>query len=403
MALDHRRVAGRGSVTAARQAHLAARGVRAAPRDLHPVAPAARVEALAGRRLHTQNFRRLVEPGGLVEGTGRLGDDGRAARRAVPLPAGVRDRAANIPASACEQDRRSRSYAPREQSSKETDASHASDHSLRRPADTGGAGRLQPVLDDIERLKRDRNAVVAAHNYMTPDDLPRRRRLRRRLPGPGPEAASTADAEVIVQAGVHFMAETAKILSPRQDRADPRPARRLLAGRRRSPAPTCGCSSSASRRAGGHLRQHHRRREGRDRHLLHLGQRRAGGRSRLGRRQGDPAPRPVPRPQRGAPDRRRIIAWKGRARCTSASPAPTSATLQRGRARTRQVLAHPECPPDVLAEADFAGSTAAMATWRGEAPARAGGAGHRVLDGRQRRAGRARAPSSCGPATCART
>jgi len=30
------------------------------------------VEALAGRRLHKQNFRRLVEKGGLVEGTGRL-------------------------------------------------------------------------------------------------------------------------------------------------------------------------------------------------------------------------------------------------------------------------------------------------------------------------------------------
>jgi hypothetical protein len=30
------------------------------------------VEALAGRRLHKQNFRRLVEDAGLVEGTGRL-------------------------------------------------------------------------------------------------------------------------------------------------------------------------------------------------------------------------------------------------------------------------------------------------------------------------------------------
>jgi hypothetical protein len=32
-------------------------------------------EALAGRRLHKQNFRRLVERGGLVEGTGRLHHD----------------------------------------------------------------------------------------------------------------------------------------------------------------------------------------------------------------------------------------------------------------------------------------------------------------------------------------
>ena len=28
---------------------------------------------------------------------------------------------------------------------------------------------LQPIIDDINRLKRERNAIVAAHNYMTPD------------------------------------------------------------------------------------------------------------------------------------------------------------------------------------------------------------------------------------------
>ena len=47
------------------------------------------VEALSGIRLHKQNFRRLVEDQGLVEGTGTgVAEDRRQARRTVPLPAG---------------------------------------------------------------------------------------------------------------------------------------------------------------------------------------------------------------------------------------------------------------------------------------------------------------------------
>jgi hypothetical protein len=42
------------------------------------------VEALAGRRLHKQNFRRLVEKGGLVEGTGRM-DPHTGGRPAEPF------------------------------------------------------------------------------------------------------------------------------------------------------------------------------------------------------------------------------------------------------------------------------------------------------------------------------
>ena len=70
-----------------------------------------------------------------------------------------------------------------------------------------------PLIDAINRLKAERNAVVLAHNYMTPEifhcvgdatgDSLKLARL-----------AAEADADVIVQAGVHFMAETAKILSP---------------------------------------------------------------------------------------------------------------------------------------------------------------------------------------------
>lgn len=72
---------------------------------------------------------------------------------------------------------------------------------------------LEPILDDIERLKRERNAVVAAHNYMTPDIFG----LAADLTGDSLALAAMAKetaAEVIVLAGVHFMAETAKIANP---------------------------------------------------------------------------------------------------------------------------------------------------------------------------------------------
>ncbi|MDJ0959154.1 MAG: quinolinate synthase NadA [Acidimicrobiia bacterium] len=72
---------------------------------------------------------------------------------------------------------------------------------------------LEPIIEEIERLKADRNAVVLAHNYMTPDIFHGVADLR----GDSLQLARMANetsAEVIVMAGVHFMAETAKITNP---------------------------------------------------------------------------------------------------------------------------------------------------------------------------------------------
>ncbi len=88
-----------------------------------------------------------------------------------------------------------------------------------------------PLIAEINRLKRDRGAVILAHNYMTPeifhgvgdyvgDSLGLAREAQR------------SDAKVIVQAGVHFMAETSKVLCP---------DKRVLI-----PDPLAGCSLASS-------------------------------------------------------------------------------------------------------------------------------------------------------------
>ena len=216
-----------------------------------------------------------------------------------------------------------------------------------------------PWIDAINRLKRERGAVVMAHSYQSPEIF----HGVADVTGDSlalAQAAADCDADIVVLAGVHFMAESAKILAPHV---------KVLV-----PDPLAGCSLADSITA-------------------------ADVRALRARHPGAPVVSYVNTSAEvkaesdacctsanavqvveamGAdkviflPDRYlgahvasqtdvQLVLWDGRCEVHETF---TAAEARHARERfDARLVAHPECPPDVLAEADFVGSTSAMGAW----------------------------------------
>jgi quinolinate synthase len=225
--------------------------------------------------------------------------------------------------------------------------------------------RLQaPLIAEINRLKREKNAVILAHNYMTPEIFHGVGDFMGDSLGLAREAARSK-AAVIVQAGVHFMAETSKVLCPdkRVLIPDLRAGCSLAASitaedvrliKQRYPglpvvtyvnttaavkAETDVCCTSAN---AVQVVEAISREFGVDRVILLPDEFLA---------------RNVAR-QTGIG----IIAWRGRCEVHERFNAADIAEI-RVAWPDAEILAHPECPTEVLEAADFAGSTAAMSDY----------------------------------------
>jgi quinolinate synthase len=223
-------------------------------------------------------------------------------------------------------------------------------------------------IDAILTLKRMRNAVILAHNYQTPEIF----HCVADLVGDSlalAREATRVDADVIVLAGVHFMAETAKLLNP---------ARTVLI-----PDAAAGCSLASSITPAD-VRLLRQRYPGVP-IITYVNTSAAvkaesdicctsGNAKKIVESLG--VDRVIMLPDEylaqnvAAETRVGIISWAGHCEVHERFTA-AEIRLLREQHPGVVVLAHPECPPEVVAEADFAGSTAAMIGYVGsKRPAR---------------------------------
>ncbi len=223
-------------------------------------------------------------------------------------------------------------------------------------------------IDAIIELKRMRNAVVLAHNYQTPEIFHCVADIVGDSLALAREAAKT-DAEVIVLAGVHFMAETAKLLNPDKTVLIPDPAAgcslassitaadvRLMRKRYPGAPVVTYVNTSAAVKAESDV-------------CCTSGNAAKVVRS-LGERKIIMLPDEYLARNVAAETGADIVAWAGHCEVHERFTAAEVRALRQQHPGII-VLAHPECPPEVVAEADCAGSTAGLADYVArERPAR---------------------------------
>ncbi len=224
-----------------------------------------------------------------------------------------------------------------------------------------------PLIAEINRLKREKNAVILGHNYMTPEIFHCVSDFGGDSLALAREAART-DAAVIVQAGVHFMAETSKILCPEKTvlipdtragcslaasitGADVRLLRQKHPGlpvvtyvntsaEVKAESDICCTSGNAVK-----VVEHIAREFGTDTVVM--------------------VPDQYLARNVAAKTGVKVITWEGACEVHERFTAEEIRAYRAAHPGVT-VLAHPECPPEVVAEADFAGSTAAMIGYVGQ-------------------------------------
>ena len=223
-------------------------------------------------------------------------------------------------------------------------------------------------IDAILALKRARNAVILAHNYQTPEIF----HCVADLVGDSlalAREATRVDADIIVLAGVHFMAETAKLLNPGKTVLIPDTAAgcslassitpadvRLLRQRYPDVPVVTYVNTSAAVKAESDICCT----SGNAKKVIES----------LGVDRVIMLPDEYLAQNVAAETNVEIIAWAGHCEVHERFTA-AEIRLLREQYPGIVVLAHPECPPEVVAEADFAGSTAAMSDYVGaKKPAR---------------------------------
>ncbi len=217
-----------------------------------------------------------------------------------------------------------------------------------------------PLIFQINRLKKEKDAVILAHNYQTPqiyhgvaDVVGDSLQLA--------VEATRVTQSVIVQCGVHFMAETSKMLNPEKTVLIPDSragcslsesitAEDVMAMRARYPgvpvvtyvntsaavkAVTDVCCTSSN--------------------ALDI----------VNRVEGDTVmmiPDQYLAKNTAKKTHKKIITWAGACEVHETFTADDIAELRHAYPSAK-IIAHPECPPEVVDAVDFAGSTAAMIDW----------------------------------------